>query len=228
MHWPPVADYFDLIAGTSTGGIIALGLGLGLTASEILKFYEIHGPVIFGRNGFVRKLRWLLRAKYDSGPLRQSLEQVFHDRKLGESKKRLVIPSLNIETGEVHIWKTAHSPRFERDYLQPVVDVAMSTAAAPTYFSTYLAKSGVPLIDGGVWANNPIAIAAVEAVGILGWGAGDVRILSLGCTTSPLDLDWGRRHSLGILDWAKCITERLYGCAVYFGDWDGTTSSCRP
>ena len=203
----PVADYFDLIAGTSTGGIIALGLGLGLKASEILHFYEVHGPVIFGRNGVLRKLHRLVRAKYDSAPLRQALEQVFQARRLGESKARLLIPSLNIETGEVHIWKTAHSPRFKRDYRHSVVEVAMSTAAAPTYFSTYLSASGVPLIDGGVWANNPVAIAAVEAVGILGWGDQDLTILSLGCTTTALDLDWGRCHSLGILDWAKCITD---------------------
>jgi hypothetical protein len=199
----PVADYFDLIVGTSTGGIIALGLGLGLPASEVLRFYERHGPVIFGGRRRFQALRRLFRAKYDCVPLKQSLEQVFQARKLGESKKRLVIPSLNIETGEVHIWKTAHSPRFERDYRHAVVEVAMSTTAAPTYFSTYVSASGTPLIDGGIWASNPVAIAAVEAVGILRWAAKDIRILSLGCTTTPLDLDWGRSHSLGMYGWAK-------------------------
>src|SRR6266849_6407166 len=166
-----IAQYFDLIVGTSTGGIIALALGLGLSARETLAFYEEHGPNIFGGNPRVRAWRSCFRAKYDPLPLRSALEAVFGKRKLGESTKRLMIPSFNIDTGEVHVWKTSHDPRFERDYRCTVVDVALSTAAAPTYFPTYRIASGTPLIDGGMWANNPIAVALVEAVGILKWPA---------------------------------------------------------
>jgi hypothetical protein len=201
-----VAEYFDLIVGTSTGGIIALALGLGLSAKEILAFYEQHGPSIF--YGSPRSLlRGWFRAKYDPGPLRTALEQVFGKRTLGESTKRLVIPSLNIDTGEVHVWKTSHHPRFERDYKHSVVDVALSTAAAPTYFPTHRLACGTPLIDGGMWANNPVAVALVEAIGILKWPADSLRVLSLGCTTTPLDVDWGRRHSLGKFGWAEKIAD---------------------
>jgi predicted acylesterase/phospholipase RssA len=203
----PAADYFDLIVGTSTGGIIALGLGLGLRASNLLRFYEEHGPTIFKGNGKIGFLRHLFRAKYTPEPLRKCLSQAFGSRRLGDSRKRLVIPSFNVDTGEVHVWKTAHNSRLERDYLHSAVEVALSTAAAPTYFPTYKAQSGTPLIDGGVWANNPVAIATVEAIGILGWQASELRILSLGCTTAPFDIDWGRRHSLGMLGWAKKITD---------------------
>jgi hypothetical protein len=205
----PVADYFDLIVGTSTGGIIAVGLGLGLTAREVLGFYEENGPTIFNGNRKLRAFRWLVRAKYTPTSLQQSLTKVFGDRRLGESKKRLVVPSFNIDTGEVHIWKTAHHPRLERDYRHTVVEVALSTAAAPTYFPAHRSKSGTPLIDGGVWANNPVAIAVVEAIGILGWQSADLRILSIGCTTAPLDVDWGRKHSLGVLGWAWKLVDVL-------------------
>ena len=203
----PVADYFDLIVGTSTGGIIALGMGLGMSARDLLRFYQERGPAIFNGNGRLRFLRWLVRAKYNPEALRQCLTDVFGSRRLGESRKRLVIPSFNVETGEVHVWKTAHHPRLERDYLHSVVEVALSTGAAPTYFPTYKARSGTPLIDGGVWANNPVAIAAIEAIGILGWQASELRILSLGCTTTPFDIDWGRNHSLGVMGWATKITD---------------------
>lgn len=202
-----IANYFDLIVGTSTGGIIALGLGMGLTASAILRFYEVHGPQIFGGNRSLRLLRSFFRAKYDTRPLKTALTEVFGDRRLGESTKRLVIPSLNIETGEVHVWKTSHHPRLERDYRCKAVEVALSTAAAPTFFPTYIADSGTPLIDGGMWANNPIAVAVVEAIGILGWPADQIQILSLGCTTPPLDANWGRSHSLGKLGWANKIAD---------------------
>jgi len=203
----PVADYFDLIVGTSTGGIIALGLGLGLGAGDLLRFYEQRGPAIFKGNGRVRRIRQFFRAKYNPEPLRKSLSDVFGIRRLGDSRKRLVIPSFNVETGEVHVWKTAHHPRLERDYAHSALEVALSTGAAPTYFPTYKAQSGTPLIDGGVWANNPVAIATVEAIGVLGWQASELRILSLGCTTTPFDIDWGRKHSLGKLGWATKITD---------------------
>jgi predicted acylesterase/phospholipase RssA len=202
-----IADYFDLIVGTSTGGVIALGLGMGLSAGDILSFYETHGPSIFGGNRFLRSMRSWFRAKYDHGPLEAALIDVFGDRKLGESRKRLVIPSLNSETGEVHVWKTSHHPRLERDYRCRAVEVGLSTAAAPTFFPTYVTDSGIPLLDGGMWANNPIAVATVEALGILGWQSDEIQILSLGCTTPPLDVDWGRRHSLGKFGWANKISE---------------------
>jgi hypothetical protein len=196
-----VADYFDLIVGTSTGGIIALGLGLGLSAREVLGFYEDWGPRIFARPR--RTSIWgLARSLYDNDVLLQALQSVFGERRLGDSRVRLVIPSLNLQTGEVHLYKTAHHPRFELDYKVPVVEIACATSAAPTYFPTFRSTAGVPHVDGGVWANNPIAVAAVEALTILDWHAGDVRILSLGCTRTPLDVGIGRRVALGRGYWA--------------------------
>jgi hypothetical protein len=203
----PVSRFFDLIVGTSTGGIIALGLGLGFSARQMLTFYEMSGPSIFGGNGGLRWLRWLVRAKYEPVALQTALQDVFGERLIGESATRLVIPSFNIETGEVHVWKTAHHPRLEHDYKYHAVEVALSTAAAPTYFPTHLTRTGIPLIDGGVWANNPVAIAMVEALGILGWDAADIRILSLGCTTPPLAVNWGRNHSLGVVGWSRKVVD---------------------
>src|SRR6267378_3052991 len=93
------ADYFDLIVGTSTGGIIALGLGLGLSADQILSLYQNRSEDIFPRPNFAKKIAQLLYPKYDSEPLRNALQETFGDRRLGESNKRLVIPSFNLETG---------------------------------------------------------------------------------------------------------------------------------
>ena len=67
----------------------------------------------------------------------------------------------------MHIWKTSHYPRLERDYKSTMVEVALATAATPTYFPTYRSAAGAPLIDGGMWANNPVAEAVVEAIGVL-------------------------------------------------------------
>jgi len=192
-----VSNYFDLIVGTSTGGIIALGLGLGFSAREILDFYEKHGSVIFKGNRLWRFVRHFGWSKYNQEPLKKALYSIFEERKLGESKNRLVIPSLNLENGEVYIYKTAHHPRLERDYKDSVVDVALATSAAPTYFPTYRSAAGIPLIDGGTWANNPVGLAVVEAVGVLNWPRESLKVLSLGCTTEPLNVGWGRNFALG-------------------------------
>jgi patatin-like phospholipase/acyl hydrolase len=203
----PVADYFDLIVGTSTGGIIALGLGLGFRAQEILELYQNHSDVIFPRLSLLEQVGQLFSPKYNPEPLRGVLRQTFQDRKLGNSRKRLVIPSFNLETGQVHNWKTSHHPRLEHDFLCTAVDVAMSTAAAPTYFPTHRTVGNLPLIDGGVWANNPIAVAVVEAVGVLKWPASDVRVLSLGCTFTALSLSRARFRPVGVGYWATRATD---------------------
>ncbi len=200
-----VANYFDLIVGTSTGGIISLGLGLGLSAKELLTFYEESGPAIFPGNRFIKFIRWFGFAKYNQQPLKEALCVKFGYKKLGESKKRLVIPSFNLDTGEVHIYKTSHHPRLSIDYKEKVVDVALATTAAPTYFPTHCSSAGTPLIDGGVWANNPVGLAVVEAVGILGWPRDSLKILSVGCTSEPLDIGLGRKYALGWGYWGPKI-----------------------
>ena len=202
-----VANYFDLIVGTSTGGIIALGLGLGLSAKEILAFYEKSGPRIFRGNRLLQWLRWLGISKYRKAPLREALVARFGEQKLGDSKKRLVIPSLNLENGKVYIYKTAHHSRLERDYKEKAVDVALATASAPTYFPTHRSAAGTPLIDGGLWANNPVGVAVVEAITVLDWPRHSLNVLSLGCTTEPLHVNWGRRIPLGRLYWAFKIVD---------------------
>ena len=113
----------------------------------------------------------------------------------------MIIHSCNLDTGEVHIWKTSHHSQLERDYKALAVDAALATAAAPTYFPTHRSAAGIPLLDGGTWANNPVGIAVVEAVGVLGWPKDSLSVLSLGCTTTPLDVRAGRHHALGWLYW---------------------------
>jgi hypothetical protein len=202
----PVADYFDLIVGTSTGGIIAIGLGLGYSANDVLALYERHGAAVFGR-GRLSGLRGIFRPRYDPRPLREALTEKFGDRTLGESTKRLVVPSLNLETGDVYIFKTAHHERFERDYKVAAVTVAMATAAAPVYFPAHRTAAGTPLVDGGMWANNPTGMAVVEALGVLRWSADDLHVLSLGCTTAPFTMGRGPLDSLGLGRWAFKVAD---------------------
>ena len=195
-----IVDHFDLIAGTSTGGIIALGLGLGLSAGQILDFYLEKGPVVFGRAGgkcggdgrwwrlgrFGRGVRRAFGPKYKSDALEEAVRSAFGGGRVGDSETRLVIPAFDAQRGELYVFKTAHAERLAVDWRAGAVDVALATAAAPTYFAGRVMASGVGLIDGGIWANNPVGMAVVEAVGVLEWAYEDIRVLSLGCTEETL------------------------------------------
>lgn len=203
----PVASYFDLIAGTSTGGIIALGLGLGIPAAEILAMYVGLGPSVFAKGNRRGVLGNLVRPKHDHNPLREALASKFENRMIGESTVRLVIPSLNLETGEVYLYKTAHHPRFEHDYRVAAVDAALATAAAPTYFPIQRDAMGLPLVDGGIWANNPVGLAVVEAVGVLGWPREELLVLSLGCTTQAPRGAPPRRREGGLGYWLPRVVD---------------------
>ena len=186
----PIHEYFDLIAGTSTGGIIAIGLAMGIPAREILKMYEKRGPEIFSQEskGIVgwfgkrlRKIRWLWKPKYDSKALESALSDVLHDLRIGDARTRLLIPAWQTTSRSVYVFKTAHHERFQTDYKDFARDAAMATAAAPTYFKEHVTARDIGLIDGGIWANNPMSIAVAEGIGTLEWNPSDIRVLSIGC-----------------------------------------------
>ena len=203
----PIGSYFDLIAGTSTGGIIGIALALGHSASEILSLYEKRGPEIFGQDRSalgnflgrrLRGIRWLYRNKYGSEALRDALQDVLGDRRIGHARTRLVVPAWNPVAQSVYIYKTAHHPRLRTDYRSLAVDAALATAAAPTYFRQHITQNDVGLLDGGVWANNPVAIAVVEAIGVLGWPRESLHVLSLGCLEETYTVPkWAGLGTLG-------------------------------
>ena len=186
----PIGRYFDLIAGTSTGGILAIGIAMGLPVRAILKLYVERGPRIFGDCGasvqstfgkFGRSVKHYFSPKHDADVLRAELKRVLGDLRIGDAKQRLLVPAWDPDLRSVYIYKTAHHSRLKTDYKKSAVDAAMATAAAPSYYPRHRTADCVGLLDGGVWANNPIALAVVEAITLLGWPADHLRVLSFGC-----------------------------------------------
>jgi uncharacterized protein len=206
-HGIRVADHFDLIAGTSTGGVIALGLGLGMSPRQILEFYIEHGPRIFRDRSRLRGARHWVLSKYSTGPLRGAINEVLGDRLFGESTKRLVITSYDLGANDVHLFRTPHLSHLRRDWRERAVDVALATTAAPTYFPT-MSLRGARLIDGGILANNPVMVALTEAIGPLQRVAADIKAFSVGTTT-----DVPRHRRLldrgGRLMWAPAAVDVL-------------------
>ena len=139
-----ISPYFDLIAGTSTGGIIALGLASGLTAAELRDLYIVRGREIFPPTrgdatgtarrywkGFCRYLKF----RYDRTAFMHVLRDTFGNLEFGEARSRLCIPSLDGRHGDVYVFKTPHHPDYSKDAKEQMTKVAAATSAAPTFFS---------------------------------------------------------------------------------------------
>lgn len=172
-----ISDYFDMICGTSTGGLIALGLALKIPAAELVNFYIESGPEIFPSSTemkiFNKKIsrrflkQVLFNGKYSDKPLRKALTEVFGDHTLGDSHNLLCIPSYTITEARPFIFKYDHPEgNLDRDNGCRIVDVALATSAAPTYFP--LAEipyyNNKQFIDGGIWSNNPTLTGLLEAL----------------------------------------------------------------
>ncbi|WP_334166571.1 CBASS cGAMP-activated phospholipase [Phocaeicola paurosaccharolyticus] len=162
-------DYFDMICGTSTGGLISLALSLGISANEISKLYSQKGEKIFPQKmKFAQKFKqYVYRGKYSDKPLENILRDLFGNRTIGESKNLLCIPSYSITDGRNFVIKYDHKDgNLGRDNSMSYVDAALATSAAPTYFPVCQLPyyNDKQLIDGGVWANNPSLVGLIEAI----------------------------------------------------------------
>jgi predicted acylesterase/phospholipase RssA len=203
-----IVKNFDLVAGTSTGAILAIGLGLGLPPKDLLKFYRTEGPKIFPKN---RALRHWLKSKYESGTLRDRLESVMDSRKLRESCVRLVIPTVRAVHGEAEAITTPHSP--DRMAFRDIsaVDAALASSAAPTYFDDAEVDGSVAVekyLDGGIWANNPVLPAVAEAVRHLKVPLDRIDVLSVGTLGNEADFTESLRK--GKAGWAPTSADLFF------------------
>lgn len=158
-------DYFDLITGTSIGGILALGLAAGKSARELEAVFRRKAPEIFPKRwSWVNKLRAVFRPRYDSQPLLEAvISMIGEETTFNDLKRRVMIPAVNLSTGRPQFFKTPHNPAFNRDGRITLVDAAMATSAAPTYFAPhYCAELNAYFADGGLVANNPSFIGLLE------------------------------------------------------------------
>lgn len=189
-----ICDHFDLISGTSTGGILALGLAYGIPASELKDLYVENRKAIFGwpnnkifRRKYSRKnLESLIREKFKS----VVKDEIGYEPRLLDAKTRLCITGYDIENARPKVYKTPHKEEYKIDLYRPAYQVALATGAAPTYFSPFKGqyttfnsedKVNFPLtVDGGVFSNNPTLIAIMEAHKGLGIDLADIEVVSIG------------------------------------------------
>jgi patatin-like phospholipase/acyl hydrolase len=216
------AEMFDLIAGTSTGGILACALTRPgedgrpvFTAADLAGLYESEGPEIFHRS-LLRRIAsagGLFDERYDDSGLNAALRRYLDGTRLSQAVTEVFITAYDIEGREAFFFR---SPRARTDpaYDFSFVDVARATAAAPTYFEPVRVRdvadtNGYALIDGGVFALNPAmtAYAELAAAG----RADDIELvvsLGTGSHTRPLPLEDAR--GWGQLEWARPLVDVVF------------------
>jgi patatin-like phospholipase/acyl hydrolase len=204
-------ELFDLIAGTSTGGIIACALCAPdpLPASELVKLYEDEGPDIFDRSLFqrIRTADGLLDEKYDGKALDRALERFLGHKQLSETKPDLIIPSYDTALPGPYFFKSskARDAPAEDDF--PLSLVARATSAAPTYFEPVEAREK-SLVDGGVFATNPAMCALAEALNVV--SPSDVVVVSLGTGERMHRRSFDEIKDWGVARWARPILDVVF------------------
>ena len=208
-----IAEYFDLIIGTSTGGIIALGLGYGMKTDQILSIYKDSGSEIFPKasSGPKGLIDWMFRTRYDPAGLRRTLKDIFGNKLFSELAKNIAITSFDTSQAKPVIFRSNYgTPGTGYGDLE-VADVALATSAAPTYFPAVEAGETY-MIDGGVWANCPAMVGLSESLKHFNKKRKDIRVLSIGTTTEPKFVSESQQSG-GIVDWAKPISSTLMHAA---------------
>ena len=212
-HWQ-IHQHFDLICGTSTGGILAVALALGIPAKEILELYINNAETIFGNK---KKLFFgqIMHSSHSRKALEDLIRTKFQsvnngeDPRLQNCKTSVCIPIYDLLIGKPSVLKTKHHDNFTRDYHIPAYHVALGTSAAPTYFDPYSAsytdlngteKTFSNKVDGGVVANNPTLLGIIEAQTAFYQDLANINVLSLG-TGNQKFTDGKNRKNWGISYW---------------------------
>jgi patatin-like phospholipase/acyl hydrolase len=220
-------DVITMFGGTSTGGILALGIAAGLTPQQIRDLYVVNGKLIFDSSWMrdVVEIGGLSGSKYDNVNLKRILQETFGGLRLKDLKARVLIASFRLDNQETDASRRTWSPKFfhnfpgaDSDGESLVVDVAMATSAAPTYFPSYEGY-----IDGGVTANNPSMAAVAQALDGRNQpteraALEEIKLLSVGTGVSlqyieGQDLDWGDAQ------WIKPILNVMMDGSVGVADF---------
>lgn len=221
----------NIFAGTSIGAMIALGLAAELPASRIAEVIEGSGADIFpaSKKSRAKGLWWGWKnrhaAVHDDSPLRKAVDDLLQDRRMGDLARRVIVPTLDLTAGRFRSF-VGGAPGPDATVL--AADVAMASAAAPIYLPVQPVNSALHA-DGGLVANAPDAVVAIEALERLGGRRGKVRMIAVGTTQKSFALPghakaqaWGAKAwgpliadavSIGQVSHARQVAETLLGSA---------------
>jgi patatin-like phospholipase/acyl hydrolase len=219
------SEYFDLIAGTSTGAILAGALATDQDINKVIQLYRQHGAQIFSSNicplkkylgislpGIPCLNIGLFSSKYSQKVLREQLEAIFDTTTMSQTNTNLMLFSTDISNGIPHVFKSPYCEDFTRDRNIKLSDAILASTAAPVYFNPI--KVGEYLLaDGGIWCNNPSICAVAEAKNYFDKNHHDLRLLSIGTIEGKSFIPMKRnnhiikKHLWGLLGWQTKVID---------------------
>ncbi|WP_342431429.1 CBASS cGAMP-activated phospholipase [Neobacillus sp. FSL H8-0543] len=213
----PIGDLFDVVAGTSTGAIIAAAVSLNKKMDEIQESYKVYSSKIFKPQA---KLG-LFKTVYSDRHLRLLLKKAFGELTLDDIKKPLLIPAVDITHGKPFIHRSNFGHHENTDLSIKIWDAVLSSCSAPVYFPPNNVENRYLSIDGGLWANNPSLVCLTEAIYGFETGLEDIKILSVGTGLQKIDFTnvngehWGVRKWLPFHFPSMRITPKLLDLALH-------------
>ncbi len=213
----PAASLFDLVAGTSTGGILACGLTApgAHPAKDLVGLYRTRGAEIFRRSLWrrVTSVDGLVDARHDPAALQRVLTDYLGEARLGDATTNLLATGYDLEARTPYFfksWRVDDEPERDLD----MVTVALATAAAPTYFPPVPVQppggggAELALVDGGVFANNPAMCAYAEAARLR--PDDPVTLVSLGTGEQTHAMSFAQTEHWGLVEWARPIIDVVF------------------
>ena len=190
----PIIEQFDFIAGTSTGGIITVLLGLGYSAEEIYNIYKERGNDIF----YVPGLSWKLnpfKPKYSTERFEKILDEYCGDKTMADLKLPCYITTSNIVKNESHVFSNKHDEKLK--------EVVLRTTAAPTYF-----PPRGEWVDGGIWANDPALVGTLGFKRDKGIKMNQMKVLSIG-TSGDFQKEHWNTDKMTLVHWIMPLMDFL-------------------
>jgi uncharacterized protein len=213
----PVGKLFDVVAGTSTGAIIAASVSLDKNMKEVYESYKHYGEKIFKRQAKVG----LFKSVYSDRSLRHLLKKAFNDVELNDILKPLLIPAVDITHGKPFVHRSNYGHPESEDLSIKLWDAVLSSCSAPVYFPPNKIGDEYLSIDGGLWANNPSLVGLTEAIHYFQKGMEEIQILSIGTGLQNIDFTKDKDKYWGINQWlpfhfpSMKVTPKLLDLALH-------------
>ncbi|MFE8699391.1 CBASS cGAMP-activated phospholipase [Cytobacillus sp. FJAT-54145] len=214
----PIGGLFDIVAGTSTGSIIAASICLEKDMSDVLESYKNYGEKIFVRQAKVG----LFKSVYSDKYLRRFFRKAFGELTLEDITKPLLIPAVDITHGKPYVHRSNYGYSEEDDDLSVKLwDAVLSSCSAPVYFPPNNMNNKYLSIDGGLWANNPSLVCMTEALHHFEKKMEDIQIFSIGTGLQTINFSTEEEKYWGVKQWlpfhlpSMKVTPKLLDLALH-------------
>ncbi|MBM7573337.1 CBASS cGAMP-activated phospholipase [Aquibacillus albus] len=223
----PVNEHFDVVAGSSTGAIIAASIVLEKQMNDVMTYYKKYGKKIFKRQAKVG----IFKSVYSDRYLRHFFQKAFGECTLSDIKKPLLIPAVDVTHGKPYIYRSNYGNSGESDLSIKLWDAVLSSCSAPIYFPPNNINNKYLSIDGGLWANNPSLVGVTEAIHHFKTEMNNIKILSLGTGIQAIDFSMDKDKYWGVKQWlpfrfpSMKVTPKLLDLALHLSS-ESTSYHC--